>query len=384
MPVSTTVPLLFLSIVGVIGDCPNGFQVTCYWGSWSIYRPDYGRFTTDNLDPKLCTTIVYAFAGLDLDLEITSLDPKADITEGGYSKVIALKEENPCLKVILAVGGSNEKSRKYSVMAHTVEGRTAFANSVLKFLAYYGFDGVDLDWEYPTLRGGIKDDYNNFPLVLQTLKQTLEPWGYVVSIAVSMSESIIRDTYDIQDIARSVDYVYLMAYDHVSASSPKTDLSAPMSEFTKAVNLWLENGLPADKLFLGIPFYGRSFILEDPTKNGIGAPVTGPGDPGAFSGEHGFLAYYEILGELMVGEYETKEEDGTIYSYNEDLWITYDNEASVKNKTHWAIAKGLKGVMIWSMENDDFGGQFGNRYPLLNAMNSAIKESKLYRKRNTN
>ncbi|VEN43339.1 unnamed protein product [Callosobruchus maculatus] len=369
-----------IAAAGYFSISEDEFQVTCYWGSWSIYRKSIGKFTTDNLDPKLCSRIVYSFAGLSLDLGLTSLDPNADITLGGYSKVIALKQENPCLKVILAIGGWNEKSSKYSVMASTAERRTAFANSVLKFVAYYGFDGVDLDWEYPTFRGGIAEDQNTFPLLLQTLKDALQPWGYTLSIAVPMVESVIDNAYDIPSIAKSVDFVNLMAYDHVSSSSTETGLASPMTEIAKAVDLWLAKGLPPNKLLLGIPTYGHSFTLTDPANHGIGAPVTGPGDPGEYTGEYGFMAYYEILREMMAGGYKVKEVDGTIYAYSDDQWITYDNAAAVANKTQWAIEKGLKGVMIWSIETDDFLGNFGDRYPLLNAVNSVIRESQLYRK----
>ena len=73
------------------------------------------RFGPKDIDPGMCTHLIYSFAGLDNQtLEIVSLDPGADIDEGGYRNVIALKEKNPDLKVMLAVGGWVEGVEKYS------------------------------------------------------------------------------------------------------------------------------------------------------------------------------------------------------------------------------------------------------------------------------
>ena len=73
------------------------------------------RFGPRDIDPEMCTHLIYSFAGLDNQtLEIVSLDPFADIEQGGYRDVVALKEKNPKLKVMLAVGGWVEGVEKYS------------------------------------------------------------------------------------------------------------------------------------------------------------------------------------------------------------------------------------------------------------------------------
>ena len=75
---------------------------------------------------------------------------------GAYAKALALKQYNPKLKVMIAIGGWNEGAKKYSDMAVRKESRKAFVDSVVDFLVKHGFDGLDLDWEYPgdTERGG--------------------------------------------------------------------------------------------------------------------------------------------------------------------------------------------------------------------------------------
>lgn len=102
----------------------DGQKVVCYYASWAIYRKGAGSMNVSHIDPMLCTHVVYSFAGLDIiENRIVSLDPPNDIQDNGprsYKKFIELKEKNPCLKTVLAVGGWNEKSRKYSVVSWSI------------------------------------------------------------------------------------------------------------------------------------------------------------------------------------------------------------------------------------------------------------------------
>ena len=129
-------------------------QVVCYWGTWANYRPKAGKFTPEDVDPFLCTNLIYSFAGLDgKTWRIRSLDPWMDLADNygldGFGKATSLKLSNPELKVTLAVGGWNEGSKKYSEMAGDPKKRKTFVDSVVEFLEEHNFDGLDLDWEYP-------------------------------------------------------------------------------------------------------------------------------------------------------------------------------------------------------------------------------------------
>ena len=130
-------------------------KVVCYWGTWSHYRPNDGQFRVDNINPHLCTHLVYSFAGL-VDSEIESLDKWLDLGNEkpgsglkNFQRTVELKKVNPNLKVTIAIGGWNQGSQKYSEMARDADSRKKFVKSVLKMLREYGFDGLDLDWEYP-------------------------------------------------------------------------------------------------------------------------------------------------------------------------------------------------------------------------------------------
>lgn len=94
--------------------------VFCYYSSWSIYRLTFGKYTINDIDPSLCTHVVYAFAGLSLEGITHALDPHNDLPENGgegqYYQFRELKMKNPCIKVMLSIGGWNEGSEKYSLV----------------------------------------------------------------------------------------------------------------------------------------------------------------------------------------------------------------------------------------------------------------------------
>lgn len=86
-------------------------------------------------------------------------------------KTIALKNTNPNLKVLAVVGGWNEGSKKYSIMAADPNKRRTFIESSLKFIQDNNFDGLDLDWEYPAQREGAPHDKQNFVTLLKEIKE---------------------------------------------------------------------------------------------------------------------------------------------------------------------------------------------------------------------
>lgn len=86
--------------------------IVCYLGSWSVYRPSLAKFTPENINPFLCTHIIYAFAGLSSKYELKPFDSYNDITQGGYRKFTGLKDYNKQLKTLIAVGGWNEGSAR--------------------------------------------------------------------------------------------------------------------------------------------------------------------------------------------------------------------------------------------------------------------------------
>lgn len=102
---------------------------------------------------------------------------------GGYAKFTGLKTYNKNLKTMLAIGGWNEGSTRFSPLVADEERRAEFVKNVLKFLRVNHFDGLDLDWEYPAFRdGGKSHDRENYAQLVQvSLKESL-PWNWKVLV----------------------------------------------------------------------------------------------------------------------------------------------------------------------------------------------------------
>lgn len=125
--------------------------MVCYVGTWAVYRPGDGKFEMEDIDPELCTHLMYGFTKLQ-DNKITVFDPWGDLgpNKGGgkdmYRRFTDLKQKNPNLKTLIAIGGWNEGSTKYSEMARDPSARRTFVQSIVPFLEEHNFDGLDLDW----------------------------------------------------------------------------------------------------------------------------------------------------------------------------------------------------------------------------------------------
>lgn len=287
--------------------------------------------------------------------------------------------------------GWNEGSIKYSKMASEPEARAKFVKSVVEFLAKYNFDGLDLDWEYPGARGGHSYDKLNFVRLLRELKEAFAPKQYLLTAAVSAGKWFIDPAYDIGQVSRYLDLINLMAYDYHGGWESKTGMNAPLFSSAKhdlskedamlnvnwSVNYWLQNGAPAEKIMLGVGSYGRSFTLDKADVNGINAPASQKGQAGPYTREPGSLGYNEIC-----EAFEKQGNSWTIvrdpdylapYAYNDRQWVGYDDMQSLALKAQYAKSMGLGGMMMWSIETDDFSGRCHNeKYPLLNTIKRVL------------
>ncbi|XP_015914102.1 chitinase-3-like protein 1 [Parasteatoda tepidariorum] len=371
------------------------YKVVCYLGSWANYRYGDGKFLIEDIDPRLCTHLIYGFAKLGHDNKIAAYDTYLDLKEnwglGAYNRFNELKKKNSELKTLLAIGGWNEGSTKYSMMARNPSSRKIFVESCVNFLTKYGFDGLDLDWEYPAARGGTPEDKKNFVLLLMELREAFKPNNMLLTAAVSAGQKTIDGAYDIPALGKYLDFINLMAYDFHGGWDKLTGHNAPLyllpndSEDNKKLNVdfavkyWLEKGAPAEKLILGLPFYGRSFTLRDPEQNDLNAPITGKGIAGEFTREQGFLGYNEICKKLEFEKgwnIKVEKHIAAPYAVKERQWIGYDDIKSIKTKVNYLIKMNLGGAMIWSIETDDFRGRcHGHKYPLLQTINSVLSGS---------
>lgn len=148
-----------------LGKAKDGYKVVCYYTNWSQYRTKIGKYVPEDIPADLCTHIIYAFGWLKKGRmsSFEGNDETKDGVPGYYAKIVGLKKINPKLKVLLAIGGWSFGTQKFKDMAQSRYARQTFIYSAINFLRKRGFDGLDMDWEYP--KGS--DDKKNFVLLLK-------------------------------------------------------------------------------------------------------------------------------------------------------------------------------------------------------------------------
>lgn len=373
--------LLLICVVGPafgssIGTKAGGKKMVCYYGSWAVYRPGNGKFDIENIDPFLCTHIIYTFTGLGQDYRIRVLDPWNDLYDnygkGAFLRFTGLKKQNPSLKALIAVGGWNEGSESYSTMAADPAKRATFVQSAVEFVRKYGFDGLDFDWEYPANRGGVPSDKSNFISLIRELKNALSPYSLLLTAAVSAGKHTIDSAYEVPALASIFDQVHLMAYDLHGAWESFTGLHAPLFANPNydlgenlwlntnwSVNYWLSQGVPRSNLILGMPLYGRGWIIANSDNNGFYAAATDGLPAGPYTREKGFWGYNEICEEFKADASWKITRDSCYqspYAVKGNLWLGYEDQESLTQKGRYIAAMGLGGAMVWSIETDDFRG----------------------------
>lgn len=176
--------------------------------------------------------MIYTFVGITDDGNVKVLDAWQDLPDNwgkdAFGRFNKLREQSPNTKTLIAIGGWNEGSSRYSNVVGNPSLRAKFVQNVVNFLDRYGFDGFDVDWEYPNQRGGKPEDKENYSKLLQELRAAFDPKGYLLSAAVASAEPSASLSYDIPSMCKSLHFVNIMAYDLHGAWEKVTGHNAPL------------------------------------------------------------------------------------------------------------------------------------------------------------
>lgn len=365
-----------------------------YFVSWGIYARNYHVM---DIPVEKVNIINYAFANINPSSGTIELgDPYADIDKaypgdcwdagcmrGSFHQLQLLKEENPHLKTMISVGGWTW-STCFSGIAISEESREIFAQSCLDFILTYGFDGVDLDWEYP-VEGGLEtnqqdsNDKENLTALLHRLRELLDAQEeidnkqYYLSIASSANPNYM-DNLEVEEIMNSLDWINVMSYDFHGPWSgegdPSTNFNSPLymteggdvpepyhTNFNlhASVQNYINRGVPREKLNAGLAFYGRAFGGVQNINNGLFAPYAGPSSIGTW--EDGVFDSWDLQNDYINQNGYTRywhEEAQVPWLYNPStqVMISYDDVQSIGIKADYIIQENLGGGMFWEFSGD--------------------------------
>ncbi|XP_036047472.1 oviduct-specific glycoprotein [Onychomys torridus] len=310
-----------------------------------------------------------------------------------YPEFNKLKERNRALKTLLSIGGWSFGTARFTTMLSTLASREEFIDSVVFFLRTHGFDGLDLFFLYPGLRGSPMHDRWNFLFLIEELQFAFEKEALftqrpklLLSAAVSGVPYIIQTSYDVHLLGRRLDFINVLSYDlhgswekFTGHNSPLFSLPDDSKSSAYAMDYWRKLGAPADKLIMGFPAYGRTFRLLEESKNGLQAASTGPASPGYYTKQAGFLAYYEVCSFIQRAEQRWIDYQYVPYAYKGKEWVAYDDTISFSYKATFVKKEHFGGAMVWTLDMDDARGLFcGNGpFPLVHILNELLVKAEL-------
>lgn len=411
------------SLPAAAGAAP---EVVGYYPGWK--SADF-PVTAANVDAGKLTMALYAFVDVCWNGKHGNPEPSVnyvapcqgangtlafrdDAADGANLRaLVALKKRHPKFKVVVSVGGW-DWSNQFSNMADSAAARASFVASSVRLMRRFGLDGVDIDWEYPTEAGvpcvagavcARPADKQNFIVLARELRAAFDSAGkkdrkhYSITIAAGGNANYISENGGgsawIKELSRSLDWINIMTYDfhmpweknsghHAALSADARDPVTASGFYSAAsVQRYLQAGVAADKLVLGVPFYGYGW-------KGCAAGADGDGqyqpcDGGATGGTNGGNSYG--FSHLLKQGLITLAADGSTmggkgyqrywnasakvpYLYNpaEQVWITYEDPASLKEKAGYIKAQGLRGAMFWELSGD--GG-----HQMLDALSAAMR-----------
>jgi chitinase len=344
-----------------------------YFPAGAIHAQNY---QVADIPAALLSHVIYAFANVTTTGDCVSVNPGDDLIN--FPQLRDLKANYPKLLVLISVGGASHSTNFAAVSADATT-RVHFAQSCVQFITQNGFDGVDIDWEFPGAA-----DSENFTALLQALRGRLADQGaadgreYLLTIAAPAGSSRIANL-QLTLIHPLLDWINLLTYDFSTASSRRTNFIAPLFthggilDVDAAVQSYLTAGVPADKIVMGVRFVGTGWQGVGSTNNGLYQTNTGPAkgtwDP-LTAAPSGSFGYQDIEDNYLPGYTRSWDQEAQVpwlYSPDTGIMISYEDPQSLTSKTGYALSNQLGGIMIWELAADDARGT------LVNTLSAALE-----------
>jgi chitinase len=367
-----------------------------YFEEWSIYFAGFNiaNLQANGVADKL-THLSYAFGNAtptgcaiadanadyqDPNLPSVSGAPYAGPLYGNFAALQQLKQLHPNLKVLISLAGAPG----FSAAASTAAGRqTMVASCIDLFIngnlatgisAAGIFDGIDIDWEFPAA-----SDTVNATLLMQEFRKQLDALGetndkhYLLTMFGPAGQQNFSNI-QLAAVARQLDYYNVQGYDFHGTWETSTNHASPLFDDKQdpaedenfnieyTIRSYLQAGVPAEKLVLGIPTYARGWTGVPGTDNGLYQTSTGPAPfpPADYLQTPGVITYLTATGLTgFTRHFDYRRIAVWLYDPNTQTFWSYDDPVTVWLKTAYVrtrVRGGLGGEFVWALKDDDANG----------------------------
>ena len=366
---------------------------------WSVYGPNNSpKLVPANIPADSLTHVNYAFlvpsdpdgdgyydcaindtwAALQKPLSPTVPGTQTGENLGTLNQLRRLRtyqqSRGKSLLLIFAVGGASD-SAAFSAIAADAAHRQHFASSCVTLMQQQGFDGLDLDWEYPSYT-----ETASFTALLQDLRNSLNAagndprTGTAYLLTMDGPAGYYADRYDAAGVAPLVNWVNVMTYDFsgcwgMSNTGHDSPLQGSLDDpdgsgnsDQAAIQDWIARGVPAAKINFGLPYYAKIFqaLLSagpNPSYPGRYAPINSAQNDYPTCDTDGSLDYWDIVQRyLNLNGYnriwDAQQSVPFLYKDQASYWISYDDPTSIAAKVDWAKSAGLGGVFVWELSQE--------------------------------
>jgi len=359
-------PMILIAVVLLFCACqedqPDSISNDKYIIAY--FFPQDRIISENELAVEKLTHINYAFA----DIKDGEILKGFKYDSENFKILNQMKSRNPSLKILISIGGWTW-SGQFSDMSLTKESRKKFIESSIKFMEKHKLDGIDLDWEFPNLVGygnvHRPEDKENFTLLLKEFRDALDKYGdkvdqyYLLTIASGAFDDYLANT-EMGKASQYLDFLNVMAYDlYESGYDSIAGHHAPLftnpkdprqNSASSSIEKYIKDGVPPGKIVLGVPFYGRSWESHSSVDNGLyekGGPTTKRIRTSFkylkpdLENKNGFIRYWDSTSSVPF-----------LYNEVESIFVTYEDEESLKAKCKYIKENNLKGAMFWEYQSD--------------------------------
>ncbi len=332
-------------------------RVVGYYPSWAR-----GAYPHTAVRYDLLTHIAHAFIWPNADGSL--------LTDGhwtAYPEMVQAAHAQG-VKVVIAVGGYDlTLTPNFARVAANPALRAAFVTNLVRFVKTHGYDGVDLDWEYPKAA-----DRANVTALVQELREALTAADATYTLSLALPASNWAGGYDVRAIQPSVDWFGIMTYDYHGGWTAHAGHVAPLyhpasdaeGSASQSVTLWLNEGMLPAKLHFGIPLYGYRF-----TSTGLYQPRTGA------TPSITYWAADALRASGWTYTWDTTARVPYLQNPARTELVTYEDTTSAQGKVAFVQARGLGGVILWALHHDYDPAQPGKGQPLLESIGTRLLAS---------